>query len=626
MRGRSPSGATTAIIAAVVIIALYFGREVLLPLALAILLSFVLAPLVIQLRRFHVGRVPAVLITVLGAVVIFISIAGVIGSQLTQLATHLPQYQSTIRDKIQSVQGAAAGSGLVRRATNVIRDLRADLLEAAENTAGGTPSPAASPGDGPKPVLVEVQEAPLAPFQLIKSIVGPLLQPLGTAGIVIVFLFFILLQREDLRDRFIRLVGASDLQRTTRALDDGIQRLSRYFLMQSAVNACFGVLIGTGLYLIGVPNPLLWGILGGLLRFAPYIGAPMAALFPTLLALAVSPGWSMVVWTLVLFVAIDIVISQGIEPFLYGHSTGLSAVAIVVSAAFWTWLWGPVGLLLSTPLTVCLVVLGRHVEHLQFLDILLGDQPALSVEESFYQRVLAGDPDEAAHQAEQFLKDRPLAEYYDEVAVRGLALAQLDVNRGVLDHPQRLQIKETVEGVIDNLADHDLLPTSSKAAKHAADTSWCALAPEELGPEWQGTPVLCVAGRGSLDEAAAGMLAQLLRKGGLGVRLVPSRAVSATHIAQFEAGAVQAVCLCYLEPESLSGARYLARRLRRIMPNAKILIGLWTHDPANGDRETATRETGADLVVTSLREAVERIVADARAAPIEEPATSLAVS
>ena len=337
MRGRPPSGATTAIVAAAVIAALYFGREVLLPLALAILLSFVLAPLVIQLRRFHMGRVPSVLIAVLTAVVLFVGITAVIGNQLTQIAGNLPQYQSTIREKIHAMQGAAAGSSIVRRATDVIRNLGAELREAAENTAGPAQVPVASTGEPQKPVLVEIQEAPLGPVQLIKSVVGPLLQPLGTAGIVIVFLFFILLQREDLRDRFIRLVGAGDLQRTTRALDDGIHRLSRYFLMQSAINVCFGVLIGIGLFLIGVPNPLLWGILGTLLRFAPYIGSPIAALFPTLLALAVAPGWSMVIWTLVLFLTIDLIISQAIEPFLYGHSTGLSAVAIVVSAAFWTW-------------------------------------------------------------------------------------------------------------------------------------------------------------------------------------------------------------------------------------------------------------------------------------------------
>ena len=221
-----------------------------------------------------------------------------------------------------------------------------------------------------------------------------------------------------------------------------------------SINTGFGVVIGTGLWLIGVPNPLLWGIVAMLLRFVPYIGPVIAALFPAALALAVDPGWSMLLWTAVLFAVVEPITGQVVEPFLYGHSTGLSAVAVVVAAAFWTWLWGPVGLLLSTPLTLCLVVLGRHVERLAFLDIILGDEPALTVEENFYQRMLADDPDEAAHQAEAFLREKPLAAYYDEVAIRGLALAQLDVNRGVLEHERRVQIKEAVLGVIDDLADH----------------------------------------------------------------------------------------------------------------------------------------------------------------------------
>lgn len=240
--------------------------------------------------------------------------------------------------------------------------------------------------------------------------------------------------------------------------------------MQSAINATFGVLIGTGLFFIGVPNPVLWGILAMMLRFVPYIGAPIAAIFPAALAIAVDPGWSMVFWTLGLFVVVELIMGQVIEPLLYGRSTGLSAVAVVVSAVIWTWLWGPVGLLLSTPLNVCLVVLGRHFEHLQFLDVLLGDEPALTPEESFYQRVLADNPDEAARQAEEFLKDKPLSVYYDEVAIKGLALAQFDVNRGVLEHDRQVQIKEAIDGVIDDLSDHDdALPIRDADGQTPAD-------------------------------------------------------------------------------------------------------------------------------------------------------------
>ena len=312
---------------------------------------------------------------------------------------------------------------------------------------------------------------------MLQTIIGPLLQPLATTGIVIVFVVFFLLQREDLRDRFIRLAGAHDLQKTTKALDDAAQRLSRYLLMQLAINATFGILIGAGLWLIGIPNPVLWGILAMLLRFVPYIGPVIAAVFPAALALAIDPGWTMLVWTACLFLVVEPLMGQVVEPLLYGHSTGLSAVAIVVAAAFWTWLWGPIGLLLSTPLTLCLVVLGRHVERLEFLAILLGDQPALTLEENFYQRVLANDPDEAAHQAELYLKSKPLAEYYDEVAIRGLALAQLDVNRGVLEHARRVQIKEAVLGLIDDLSDHVDAPPAAEADADADAAGGKAAAP-----------------------------------------------------------------------------------------------------------------------------------------------------
>jgi hypothetical protein len=244
------------------------------------------------------------------------------------------------------------------------------------------------------------------------------------------------------------------------------------------------VLVGTGLWFIGVPHPVLWGILGILLRFVPYIGPVIAAALPLIVALAVDPGWAMLLWAMALFLVVELAIGQVIEPWLYGHSTGLSGIAVVVAAAFWTLLWGPVGLLLSTPLTMCLVVLGRHVERLQFLEVLLGDQPALAPEETFYQRMLAGDPDEAAHQAEEFLKAEPLSAYYDEVAIGGLTLAQFDVNRGALGHEHRVRIKEAVDGLIDNLADHD--PGSVQKEGDSSGAVIPVFTPEELPRPWAG--------------------------------------------------------------------------------------------------------------------------------------------
>ncbi|HEX2475614.1 MAG TPA: AI-2E family transporter, partial [Lacipirellulaceae bacterium] len=318
---------------------------------------------------------------------------------------------------------------------------------------------------------------------------------------------FILLQREDLRNRFIKLAGSHDLQKTTAALDDAATRLSRLFLMQLALNAAFGVVIGTGLWVIGIPSPVLWGILAAVLRFVPYIGAIISAVFPLTLAAAVDPGWSMLLWTAALFLVVEPLMGHVIEPLLYGHSTGLSPVAVVASAAFWTALWGPVGLVLATPLTICLVVLGRHVERLEFLDAMFGDRPPLSPPEIFYQRVLAGDPAEAVDKAEEFLKEHTLSTYYDEVALPGLKLAQNDVARGALDGLQTERIKAAVIEVVEDLADQDdgrperatTHDPEAAAAVERPDDAIPALPvvkKEDLAPEWQAdTPVLCAAGR-----------------------------------------------------------------------------------------------------------------------------------
>ncbi|HSY88124.1 MAG TPA: AI-2E family transporter [Verrucomicrobiae bacterium] len=604
-----------------VIAALYFAREVFVPLALALLLSFALGPLVMFLRRWHVGRMPSVIAAVLLAFVLIFSLGSVIGNQLAHLAENLPQYQTNVAEKIHSLQGSATGGGVVGRASAMLKRLSDEITHSTPAAAGdeithstpaaATRAPVAVPAaprssTQPAPIPVEIHQPDLTAFEVLQTIIGPLLQPLATTGIVIVFVVFFLLQREDLRDRFIRLAGAHDLQKTTKALDDAAQRLSRYLLMQLAINATFGILIGTGLWLIGIPNPVLWGILAMLLRFVPYIGPIIAAIFPAALALAIDPGWSMLVWTACLFLVVEPLMGQAVEPLLYGHSTGLSAVAIVVAAAFWTWLWGPIGLLLSTPLTLCLVVLGRHVERLEFLAIILGDQPALTLEENFYQRVLANDPDEAAHQAEVYLKSKPLAEYYDEVAIRGLALAQLDVNRGVLEHVRRVQIKEAILGLIDDLSDHLDSPPVAEADAAGGEAA-TPPPPSAPLPADDRRRVLCIAGRGSLDEAAAAMLAQLLGRQGIQASVVSSDAVAPVAVSSLEAANVQIVCLSYLEPGGFTNARYLVRRLRRKLPRVRILVGLWTLNDEDARQRDALRETGADLIVTSLRQAVEQI-------------------
>ena len=636
--GTSLTGLGTLAVGVIAIAALYFGREVFVPMALALLLSFALGPPVLLLRRWHVNRVLAVIAVVVLVFSVILGIGALIGSQLAHLAENLSGYQTNITEKIHSLRDTTTNSGVVGRAAKMLSDLGNEIAKPREKIgrpAANGPAVLAPGVQQQKPVPVEIRPSEPTPVQLILEVAGPLLQPLATAGIVLVFVIFFLLQRQDLRDRFIRLAGARDLRRTTHALDEAAHRLSRYLLMQTAINTGVGVLVGTGLWFIGVPNPALWGILTMLLRFVPYIGPVVAAAFPAALAVAVDPGWAMMFWTIGLFLVVELMTGYVIEPWLYGHSMGLSGVAVLVAAAFWTLLWGPVGLLLSTPLTMCLVVLGRHVEHLQFLEVLLGDQPALAPEESFYQRMLADDPDEAAIQAEAFLKDRPLWVYYDEVAIKGLALAQLDVNRGALDHSHRVRIKEAVEWVIDDLSDHDdaTAPTL-EAGEPEVPALQSVLSPDELAPSWRGNAVLCVAGRGSLDEAAAGMLAQLLEKHGIGARVVPSEAVSVANLVRLDVTGVQTVCLSYLEPGSFSNARYLVRRLRRRLSQAKIVAGFWTLTADEAEARDALGATRADLVVTSLRQAVEQVVnaakeaasanleGEIRAPPVEPPAAA----
>ena len=445
-----------------VIAILYFGREVFVPLAVAILLTFILAPAVRALRRWRFGRFPSILTVVLVAFLAIFGLGMVLGEQVGHLAATLPKYQDTLTKKIEKLRGAAAETGTLGQASNVLRNLSEEL----KDTKSG-PQPSLAADRQLTPVPVEIYETAKAPLQVVQRVISPLVDPLTTTGIIIVFVIFFLIQREDLRDRLIRLVGSSDLHRTTAAIDDAGQRLSRYLLAQSALNAAFGVTIGIGLALIGVPNPVLWGILAAVLRFVPYIGAIIAAAFPLALAVAVDPGWTTLILTAALFLVVELIVGQVIEPLLYGHSTGISPVAVVVAAMFWTWLWGPIGLLLSTPLTVCLDVIGRHVERLRFLDVLLGSRPPLSPAQTFYHRILSGSPDEAFEQAEDLLKKKSLSSYYDEVAIEG-AFAVWCV--AVADEQGRRGCRHVEEIVLHGPP----FPVGVRRAWHgAADNDWC---------------------------------------------------------------------------------------------------------------------------------------------------------
>jgi predicted PurR-regulated permease PerM len=609
-----------------IVATLYFGRDVLMPVTLALLLAFLLSPLVTLLRRLHLGRTPSVLLAVIVALGIVIAIGGVIGTQLAELTTNLPQYAHTIETKVDSV-----------------RSFTLDRLSALASKVGAHPpalSRAAAPGGGPQPASPAPEPAAqggLNPLDLAQRFLTPVLSPLATLGIVFIVAVFALLQEEDLRDRLIRLLGSDDLHRTTVAIDDGGRRLSRYFITQLSINTSFGVIIGLGLLLVGVPNPILFGILSAILRFVPYVGSLLSAVLPMTLAAAVEPGWSMVLWTAGLYVVVEGATGQIIEPLVYGHSTGLSPFSVVVAALFWSWLWGPIGLILSTPLTLCIVVLGRHIKRLEFLDVMLGDRAALTPVESFYQRILAGDADEAQDQAEQLLRERSLTTYYDEVALRGLQMAASDGQRGVLNAVQLNRIKGTIKLLVEGLQGHeDKPPPRSEADRDAIDPPEDERElprepePESAGPvdgvpgPWAaGQPVMCIAGRGPLDEAAAAMLVQLLGKHGMGGRLVPYDQVSREQVNALDVDGVRMACISYLD---LSGRpahlRYLIRRLRaRLPPGAPILVGLWPLDDAALHDRQVQAELGADHFTSSLQQAVSACAEVAkRGADLQPPA------
>jgi len=617
-------GVAAALLAALIVAALYFGRDVFVPLALSILLSFVLAPLVRALQNFRVPRAIAVIGVVLLAFSIIFAIGGVIATQMTQLAGELPRYESNMRAKIQSVRGTAATNNTLERAADVLQDLGKELNKPKEAPSAAAVAPKANPvpAQDARPIPVEVRQPPPTALESIAALISPLLHPLMTSGIVIIFVIFTLLQREDLRNRLIKLAGSHDLQKTTVALNDAAQRLSRLFLSQLALNSAFGLVIGTGLWFIGIPSAVLWGILAGILRFVPYIGVFIAIVFPLALAVAVDPGWSLLLWTAALFLIVEPLVGQVIEPLLYGRSTGLSPLAVVLSATFWTALWGPIGLVLATPLTICLVVLGRHVENLQFLDVMFGDRPPLSPPQLFYQRMLAEDPAEALDNAEQFLKEMPLVTYYDEVALKGLKLAQADLNRDALDALHVQRIRDSVMELVKELDDHedqqakkesaqDVEAASAGPVKGSPVGDLPILAKDELAGHWRGeNPILCVPGRPGLDEAVASMLAQILSKHGISTRVEGVDAIANANTFRSGKNGIEMVCVSFLNTSSLAQMRFTMRRLRRRLPDVTIVLGSWI--PEN-DSATLADAVKADFAAVTLHDAAKLCLEQASA-------------
>jgi predicted PurR-regulated permease PerM len=576
---------------------LYIARDVFLPLAIAILLTFALAPVVSRLRRAGCPRSVAVIGTVTMAFLFLAAFGVIVALQISEVARDVPRYQTNIVEKVRSLKEAGSDSQILDRLSRVMERISVELSRPEKDVAV---SPATAPE--PKPLLVEIF-SPQRPIEILMSVINPLLGPLATAGLVIVVVIFMLFEREDLRDRFIRLVGYGDLHRTTEALQDAGARVGQYLLMQLVVNITYGVPLAIGLWFLGIPNALLWGMLAIVLRFVPYIGPVIAAALPLFLAFAAAPGWSLVVLTLGLFIALELVSNNVVEPWLYGSRTGLSPLAIIVAAIFWAWLWGPIGLVLSTPLTVCLVVLGRHVRQFEFLEILLGNEPVLNPKERLYQRLLAGDPDEATDNAEEMLEEMYLVEFYDTVAIPALLLAESDRMRGALTEEQGARVAESASTLVANLEEIAVEEEDEDKSEDSERHTDEKLNDYEF-PPGEGRSVLCLGGRSALDDVTAMMLLQVLRVQGADVNFFSHEALRPQKIKELPIEGRHAIVLTALDRESMRHAKFLVRRLKRLAPGARVGIVLWQDLDEHEPGKFIVEETQADFVVSAITDAI----------------------
>jgi predicted PurR-regulated permease PerM len=539
---------------------LYLARDVLIPLALAILLSFLLAPVVRRLEHWKLGRIASTLIVVIVSFSLIGAIGWIAGAQAISLAANLPEYRANISAKIRAVK--EPGESKLAQAAEAIAELEREA----------DPSP-----QEPLQVTPTAQTA----FGQLAEWVAPFVKPVATALAVVVFTILMLLNRENMRERLIGLIGASRINVTTQAMSEASNRVSRYLLTQLVVNACFGIPFGIALYFIGIPNAMLWGLLATLLRFIPYAGVWIAVSMPLVLAFAISDGWAMVAWTLGVFLALELLLVNGVEPWVYGRSAGLSAIAIITAAIFWTWLWGPVGLLLATPLTVCVAVMGRYIPEMGFLNVLLGVEPVLAPEARFYQRLIALDQEEASGLAEEYAEEHGIVALYDAILIPALSLAEIDRHQGALDAARERFVFDTTRQLLEQLG-----------AEERDDSA---------------SPKVCILpAHDEADELAGAMLARLLR----GAQLFSSASLAGEVLERISEQGCRAICISAVPPHAASHAAYLARRLRKRFPELKIVVGLWTSEGidkvkprllAAGVDEVATRLADVVAQLTQLR-------------------------
>ena len=590
---RAPASAAQVTAVLLTVAALYLGRDIFVPFALAVLLGFLLDPLVTRLRRVGLPRALAVGVVMVSTVAVLGATALFVAGQVMQLSKDLPTYQNTMQQKLRDLRSLTRGHSVMDDATRLIDAVGGELDAAKrdlENSGRARP--------GPAPMRVQLEPTPRTALQTLGDWLAPAMAPVATAGIVLVFLIFILFERNDMRDRLLRLVGGN-LHHTTDALGEAGERVSRYLGMQLLVNLSYGVPMALGLWLIGVPGAVLWGLVAALLRFVPYLGPVIAAAFPLALALAVDPGWQMLGWTLALVLTLELVSNNLVEPWLYGASTGLSAVSIIVSAVVWTALWGPVGLILATPLTVCLAVLGRHLPPLRWLDVLLGNAPVFDPPTRLYQRLLAGDVAEAVELANEAVQQGSVQAFYSDTAVPALHKAVQD-HGGVARVEHRHRVTSGMAQVIADLREEHPPEHPPAGTSPGADAARAArAAPPRL---------LCIGAQWELDTLAADMLGHALALDGIASRVLPATAVSADQIQSLDLAGVQLLCLSIFSATPQAQVRYISRRLKRRAPALRIVAALWHHGAVT-EAPPEAAALGVDAVACSLAEASARLTA-----------------
>jgi predicted PurR-regulated permease PerM len=549
---------------ALVFACLYFARDVLIPVAFAMLLALALTPLVTVVQRRGVHRVVAVLLVVLLVFSVLGVVLWVLGQQVTALANELPRYRHNIRQKIADIRLFGRG-GSIEKVQETVEEVTEEIRK---DPASGTP---ARPSSAMPPERA-------TPGLLTLATIGHIVERAAMVGFVMVLVVFMLVERQELRNRLIRLVGHGRITITTQALDDATSGIIRYLLMQSLVNACFGLAVAAGLWMLAVPYPFLFGVLAAMLRFIPYVGTWLAALLPIALSLAVFPGWSRPLLVIALFAVLEPFIYAVVEPLLYGHSIGVSQTALLVAVAFWTWLWGPLGLILATPLTVCLVVLGRYVPDLDFIVTLVSDRPALTADVAYYQRLLALDRDEAAEIIEAHLPALGVPRIYDEVMIPALNYARRDRER-------------------ERLSDEQLAFVVS-ASREIADELVAPSAPAP--PELRRGRVLGCVGQDEADAAALHLFTHVLAVAGVEVEVVGAEALTADIVAAVEEARSGSICVAAIPPGGLAHTRYLIKRLRARFADVSIVIGRWGVGHAPGEDSAPLLAAGATRVGTTL--------------------------